>query len=278
MTKTAKTSPTFMCATALLEELKLAQGQLAPKAQKSAHATAKEQAENSLHLVARLVTDMDKAAWENFCSTAPTAGWCALEVCMQSGETTLQGDTLAPMAHSILGTQHEHAKDPLTQILLATPFVAQLEQEVQRAKRGDAPLSVVYFAFAAKDGHELMEDAPIIYKAVQEYGNICDTLGNVGQHHLGLILPGAKSFTAQNLVEDMLHLCTSKGLALRAGIASSKGNDCETSLLLEQAALALQEAILEKKEVCSYRPPAQDMETRRTLVQSHEKRFLFGGE
>ncbi len=285
MTKATKQSSTFTCARALLDELKMTHMHL------SSANDASRQGEKSLFVVARLIADMDRYMWEEFCKKAPSAGWCALEVCLQNGETTVPFTHVNPLQNMCtdMGSSQSET-DSLTQALLTTSFMTQLEQEVQRARRGNAPLSLAYFTLATDtpkhmqvnnggvDGKTLAHIFPVVYTAVQKCAESCDTLGSIGAHHLGLILPGAKVFTAQNLVEDVLSNCAAEGLKLKAGIATSLGIECEAISLLEQASMALEDAIQNKRYVSAYKAPVQTLDTRSTLVQSHEKRFLFGGE
>ncbi len=116
---------------------------------------------------------------------------------------------------------------------------------------------------------------PVVRMALRLHASSCDTIG-IYQGRLVLILPGAKIFTAQNLVEDILHYCKQEGYMLCAGITGHTGLHCTAQGLLEQSASALQDAIEQKVAVRLYKENLLVLDARRTLVQSHEKRFLFG--
>ncbi len=303
---------------------------------------------SSLHLVAKLVPQLGKEAWEALCAKAPSMGWCALECSFDDGHMHVhvplspeQGSEEREGTHvqdsqrqGKQGTSSQSDKlsvvDTLLYSLLDVPFIKQLEQEVARAARGNTALAVVRLAFQGRISNgkctedfsqmvgadvldEMLRDEgfsehgaafikdkatmhsqvsyeeaqkkegvlfssdviKLVQNALQIHACSCDTLG-VYQGEMILILPGAKIFAAQNLVEDILFYCKQQGYLLCAGIAGHMGAHCTVSALLEQSVSALNDAVEQKVAVRLYRENMHALDARRTLVQSHEKRFLFG--
>ncbi len=211
-------------------------------------------------VLARLMQGMDKKAWTELCAKAEPTSWCALEV--HDNPPSVQ---IAQLSTDTAAT--------LTDNLLTANFMKQLEKEVARACRSNAPLAVVRFNIVqdkANPNHDLNN---ILQKSLQQYTSICDFLGGINQEEFALILPGAKIFKAQNIVEDIIQFCTKQGLILKAGIASCAGKACQAKTLFKQAELALLEAQNQSANI--YKDPDVDLDA--TLVHSHEKRFLFGG-
>ncbi len=78
-------------------------------------------------------------------------------------------------------------------------------------------------------------------------------------------------------MEDILEECKRNALPLSAGVAVHVGPECSIQNFLEHAAIALKEACSHKEVSLSiYKKPNASLEAKRTLVQGHEKRFLFG--
>ncbi len=341
-----------------ISDMKVLMEELA-KVYKHMHAGDAESAlPSSLHMVAKLVPQLGKEAWEALCAKAPSMGWCALECSFENGHMHIHTPSsighMSGQAHSTQpqnipelcnddaerachdGAQRLAEKasvvDSLLYSLLDVPFIKQLEQEVARAARGNTALAVVRLAFQGRIfngkcvedfsqmvGADVLDemlrdegfsekgevfasqqqaspsDAPFetvaqkadenvlfssdviktVQGALQVHACSCDTFG-VYQGEMLLILPGAKIFAAQNLVEDILFYCRQQGYLICAGIAGNMGAHCSVAGLLEQSASALRDAVEQKVAVRLYRENMHALDARRTLVQSHEKRFLFG--
>ncbi len=161
-------------------------------------------------------------------------------------------------------------------LLLSASFLRQLKQEISRAKRGAAPLALVRFAIVDESAFSLERATRILHMAIEKHGEDCDTLGVLDIKNFALILPGARSFKAQSIVEDILDECRHNSLTLRAGIAVHTGNECSIQKFLEHAAAALEQALSQKVALFMYKKPHESLEAKRTLVLGHEKRFLFG--
>jgi hypothetical protein len=93
-----------------------------------------------------------------------------------------------------------------------------------------------------------------------------------------LVLPGAGVFKAQNMAESILQDFENAGGNCAAGIASAESpeNACAETLL-QQALAALRDIREREGRISVYRAQAENLSLRKTLVHSHEKRFLFSG-
>ncbi len=222
----------------------------------------------SYFVVAKLVSHMSQENWEKICTECLPDGWCALELSANSAFAHMANLTTAKKLHS---------PELIGQMLLAAPFLQQLEHEVLRTRRSPSSLALVQFSIADNCPCPLEKAIHIMYEAIQKHGAVCDALGILDPQHAALILPGASTFKAQNLVESILHDCMQQQLSLHAGIAVLTSGDCQRQKLLDNAAIALQNALQENVPMRMYIKSNTSLNETRTLVQSHEKRFLFGG-
>ncbi len=222
--------------------------------------TSKATPKGPFFILARLVHGMDKKSWTELCAKSSHTNWCALEV--HNNPPSLQVAKL-PI----------ETNDELTDNLLIAHFMKQLEREVARTIRSNAPLAVVCFTVLKQNKNTSNNSIDILLKAIEQNTNICDFFGGISQDEFGLILPGAKSFKAQNVAEDIIDFCTKQGLSIRAGIASCTGKTCQSTTLFQQAQQAAQN--MQNTGAQVFKNPSIDLDA--TLVHSHEKRFLFGG-
>ncbi len=217
---------------------------------------------SSAFVLARLLPHMDAKAWAELGNAALHKGWCTFK--LDNNIPTIQ--TPAPITTGV------NIQDNLTESLLKADFTQHLEAEVARSMRASSPIALIHFAY--NDSKSLKDAAQALQNAVYEYGCPCDIVGAISKKRLGLILPGAKIFKAQNVVEDIIEFCAQEGFALKAGIAHGVDKVC-SSTFMEQADLALQDAIKKGQDVHIFKKNEASIDA--TLVQSHEKRFLFGG-
>jgi hypothetical protein len=93
-----------------------------------------------------------------------------------------------------------------------------------------------------------------------------------------LVLPGAGVFRAQNITASILQGLEDAGIDCTAGIASAElpENACAATLL-QQATAALRHIRDQDDKISVYREQGESLSLRKTLVHSHEKRFLFSG-
>ncbi len=217
-----------------------------------------------LYVLACLMPNVDKNTWNTLCAAAPNIGWCALQLQVDPARIKVpQLPTNLPIDFN----------DSLIDPILFANFFQQLNMEVDRAVRSNSPLALACFANANNSKKNTPSSTPILQKAVQQYGGACDFLGNIDTEHMGLILPGAKIFKAQNIVEDIVAHCAKENVILKAGIAGNIGKNCNSTSLIDQANKALKDT--QNFNVRTYKEPSTDLDA--TLVHSHEKRFLFGG-
>ena len=170
-----------------------------------------------------------------------------------------------------------HVKPPLRP-LAGADFQRELEMESLRAKRGRCPLSLVLFApkFQGKNGKNT--DDQELLRCIAVHASPCDSLGRLPEKRYALVLPGAGVFRAQNIAESILQHYENSGYNCAAGIASVElpENTCAETLL-QQASAALQQIQNQDGNISVYREQAEVLSLRKTLVHSHEKRFLFSG-
>ncbi len=261
MTKKIKPSSPPLSAEDLMHELLQAHRELVPQEKG-------ETIPPSYFVVAKLVSNLDTRAWEKICAECLPEGWYTLELNEMSAFVHMANLTTGKR----LGSSNLEG-----QVLMASPFLLQAEKEIIRAKRGTAPLALVRLAFSEGCAFPLERALPILYEAMIEHGDICDTLGVLDTQNYALLLPGAKPFKAQSLVEDILDACAEKQLFLHAGIAHVCPDAKNVQILLENAAEAVHTAQRDNTPLRMYKKPAKSLDETRTLVLSHEKRFLFGG-
>ncbi|MDR0466880.1 MAG: hypothetical protein LBH94_05935 [Deltaproteobacteria bacterium] len=166
---------------------------------------------------------------------------------------------------------------PSLRPLAAAEFRRELERESLRAKRGRCPLSLVLFAPKFDAGNE-ETNARALLRCIEVHASPCDSLGLLPKLRYALVLPGAGVFRAQNITESILQLFANVGLDCAAGIAGAETpeNAC-AGTLLQQAAAALRQARDQDGKINVYREQTEILSLRKTLVHSHEKRFLFSG-
>ncbi len=219
---------------------------------------------SSAFVLARLMPSMNQEAWTTLCDKVPSVGWCALEI--NNNVPTIQAPMPVCMA--------SNAGEMLAASLLSAAFMQYLEAEVARCTRTNSSLSLVHFAQVTSPKKSFKDTTFILQKAVHKFGGSCDVMGPIDKEHIALILPGAKVFKAQNMVEDVVEFCKNEGLLLKGGIAEGAGK-YSAKTLMEQANIALKEALEHSQAVRIYQKAGANMDA--TLVQSHEKRFLFSG-
>ncbi len=246
----------------LLNELLTAQKELAKVQEVS------QQQGPSYFVIAKLMCNLDKESWKEVCKNTLLEGWCAFELGSENTLTSLQ------MAYN----EFEDSSDPvhiLEHLLLAVPIFKHLEQEIERARRTNTYLTFAQLSLQ-DECVEIERAAQIMQAALKEHASDCDRLGILDTKQFALLLPGANSFKAQLILDDILVFCQEKELPLYAGIASHLGTANTAKDFLEHAHSALLEAQTKRRALCIYQKPSNPNEDRLTLVHSHEKRFLFG--
>jgi hypothetical protein len=171
----------------------------------------------------------------------------------------------------------KHAK-PSLRLLSGTDFQHELKMESLRAKRGHCPLSLVLFAPKFQDANNKEADARELLRCIEIHASPCDSLGILPQVRYALVLPGAGIFRAQTITENILQRFEKSRHTCTAGIASAEipENACAETLL-QQAITALSQIPVQEGRISVYREQTQALSLRKTLVHSHEKRFLFSG-
>jgi hypothetical protein len=162
--------------------------------------------------------------------------------------------------------------------LAGSDFQHELEKESLRAERGRCPLSLVFFAPIFQDAKRKEVDARELLRCIEFHASPCDSLGLLPEMRYALVLPGAGVFCAQNIAESILQRFANLGHSCTAGIASAEFPEkvCAEKLL-QQAIAALRQIRDQNAKISIYRNQAEALSFRKTLVHSHEKRFLFSG-
>ena len=170
-----------------------------------------------------------------------------------------------------------HAKSSLRP-LAGSEFQRELENESLRAKRGRCPLALVLFAPTFQDARSKETNARALLRCIASHTSPCDSLGLLPEMRDALVLPGAGVFKAQNMTESILQDFENSGFNCTAGIASTESpeNACAETLL-QQALAALRTMREQGGKISVYREQVESLSLRKTLVHSHEKRFLFSG-
>ena len=170
-----------------------------------------------------------------------------------------------------------HAESSLRP-LAGADFRRELERESLRAKRGRCPLSLVLFAPQFQDPDAKETTARELLRCIEAHVSPCDSLGLLPKMRYALVLPGAGVFRAQHITESILQAFAQSGGACAAGIAGAEfaENACAETLL-QQAATALGHIQDQQSAINVYREQAEELSLRKTMVHSHEKRFLFSG-
>ena len=162
--------------------------------------------------------------------------------------------------------------------LAGSDFQHELEMESLRAKRGRCPLSLVLFAPKSQNADNKKPDVQELLHCIEMYISPCDSLGLLPEMRYVLVLPGAGVLKAQNIAESILRDLEKAGHNYTAGIASAElpENTCAETLL-QQAITALRQIQDQDGKISVYRAQTEALSLRKTLVHSHEKRFLFSG-
>ncbi len=168
------------------------------------------------------------------------------------------------------------ACDNLSARLLSDPALQrELETESLRARRGRCALSLALFASVDRCADE---NAAALLSRIRETASPCDSLGRLSDGTYALVLPGAGIFKAQSMVDDILRPLEDTDAAWAAGIAGAEaGENADAEKLLREARNALKAGIDRPGRAVVYRETEEALSIRRTLVHSHEKRFLFSG-
>ena len=162
--------------------------------------------------------------------------------------------------------------------LAGTAFRRELEKESLRAKRGRCALSLVLFAPQLQDADNTEKPARELLRCIEVHTSPCDSLGLLPEMRYALVLPGAGVFRAQNITESILRDFARSGVRCTAGIAGVElAENASAETLLQQAVTALRLIQDQNHTINVYREQAETLSLRKTLVHSHEKRFLFSG-
>lgn len=236
-------------------------------------------------LVARLLPGFSVNRWREFLRRYPTGRWCALPA----------GPGLLPD----MGGGAGNAPDHLAHLLMAEMFTVQMQRELLRLSRTGGDLALIEAGLydrcnlEAKLGLQGVQalEAHLV-ECLRQCREECDTLGCTGPGRYALLLPGVGVLRARLMAEQIQKIfavhaaeitaASGKGKhAARAvcaiGIAcADQGGRPTPESLLGKAAQAINEALAQKHGHISV-AGGSALESRNTLVQSSEKRFLFFG-
>ena len=163
-------------------------------------------------------------------------------------------------------------------LLKGPDFRHELEMESLRARRGRCPLSLVLFAPKFQDKDSKETETRELLHCIEHHASPCDSLGLLPKMRYALVLPGAGIFRAQNITENILQHFENSGYSCTAGIAGAENpEDASAETLLQQAVAALHQLQEQNGKIRVYHEQVETLSLRKTLVHSHEKRFLFSG-
>lgn len=230
-------------------------------------------------LTAALLRETDPELWREFCRRHPEGG-------------RLDGaDALAAAAGEADFSVREQAEGPLAQMLPADPFTRQISRELQLLARTGGELSLLC---AAVCGPEAESDGSLLGAALAEAlaeslhacQESCDSLGCTGPGRFALLLPGVGRLRARLLAEQVRqHFAARTANLLRRAedgplplcavgvVCAAQGRRPPARILIQQADAALHAAQASTEGISL----AEDPRERDSLVQAHEKRFLFFG-
>ena len=236
-------------------------------------------------LVARLLPGFSVGRWQEFLRRYPTGRWCALPA----------GPGLLPD----MGGGAGNAPDHLAHLLMAEMFTVQINRELLRLSRTGGELTLLEAGLCDRQTLESRLDHPT-FMALEEHlvdclrqcREECDTLGCTGQGRFALLLPGVSVLRARLMAEQIQKLFAVRAAEIAAASATGKhavktgcaigiacadqGGRPTPESLLGKAAQASDDALAQKRgHICVADGAA--LESRNTLVQSSEKRFLFFG-
>jgi len=236
-------------------------------------------------LVARLLPGFSVSRWQEFLRRYPTGRWCALPA----------GPGLLPDMSGGAG----NAPDHLAHLLMAEMFTVQIQRELLRLSRTGGDLALLEASLCDRDNLEARLGLPTVQAletrlvdCLRQCREECDTLGCTGPGRFALLLPGVGVLRARLMAEQIQKIfsvhaaevtaASGKGkhaakVACALGIAcADQGGRPSPEALLGKAAQAIDEAVAQKHgHICIAGGAA--LESRNTLVQSSEKRFLFFG-
>ena len=236
-------------------------------------------------LVARLLPGFSVNRWQEFLRRYPTGRWCALPA----------GPGLLPD----MGGGTGNAPDHLAHLLMAEMFTVQIQRELLRLSRTGGDLALVEACLYDRTNLEARLGLPTVQAleahlvdCLRQCREECDTLGCTGPGRFALLLPGVGVLRARLMAEQMQKIFAAHAAEITA--ASGKGKHAAKALcalgiacadqggrptpeaLLGKATQATREALAQKHgHICVAGGAA--LESRNTLVQSNEKRFLFFG-
>ena len=236
-------------------------------------------------LVARLLPGFSVSRWQEFLRRYPTGRWCALPA----------GPGLLPDMGGGAGSTPDH----LAHLLMEEMFAVQIQRELLRLSRTGGDLALVEASLCDRDNLEARLGLPTVQAlearlvdCLRQCREECDTLGCTGAGRFALLLPGVGVLRARLMAEQLQKIFAVHAAEVTASLGKGKhavramcalgiacadqGGRPTPEALLGKATQATHEALLQKQgHICVAGGAA--LESRNTLVQSNEKRFLFFG-
>jgi GGDEF domain-containing protein len=249
--------------------------------------------EEELRLVARFVSGLTLAQYEQVLDATRDRGWFSLLLRLDE-YPGLNG--LFQLAASLTVDVC-----PLTGALGSAAFARHLREELERAVRHHEDMAVIALDIALAPSAPQNEGAPpeaadaaamlaLARAAGLEMGG-GETLGHLDKDHMAIIAPGARQLKVRSLAERILDQFAAAlpfnspdfpARAARAGIACFNPGDPQTDpakladALRTQAIAALKTAPANQARM--FQRDTRSMAERTVLVQTGEKHFLFFGD
>lgn len=242
---------------------------------------------DKLLVVFHLVEHLNLEDWHDIVKKQGLTGWLALELSRSSNHS------MAALLKSIEGRLYAEFADQVTGLANELIFMRKLSQELQRASRSGAELSLAIVEIDEPAGPVPANMNPVYQCLAEHFSSATrdyDTVARLGEQRFALLLPAASSVKAQIMVgrilshfrEELFRFNESSQLSFTfsAGVATFGGRlrIPSTDEAVSMADVPLRSAQLQggnKVVMANHKPDTHS--DRATLVHSIEKQFLFSG-
>lgn len=247
---------------------------------------ARQRAEGTPVILARLVKNLSLEKWNQACKTWPLSEWRAFPVEENKKEIQPADEFFVSPFRDVRGA------------LTALMFERLLNRELKRLERNGGSLALLSVGIADQERLETALGKASVKRLNDLLGNIilsmldsCDSLGMAGEAQFLCSLPGMGQLAARDFAERCQHAFedAAKPFFPSGGVSAGKGAECSIGIvtilqtdrsrgkeLIKRAKKTL-EAALARKEGSIQQETASAPLDKTTLVQSQEKQFLFFG-
>lgn len=250
---------------------------------------------NDSLLLARLVKNLSKKDWQDFCQSYPHTQWYAIEV-HEDLENALR---IADISDN--GSQSAADSAMIVIALQSEMFIAQLKKELMRLSRSGGSLCLISAGIVEREKlSDRLGRKPVrqmeraLYDSMCGLLESCDSLGSITTGKYIALLPGIGQLKARRIAHQLQSTFSENAhsfMAAEGRAAAQSSPLCAVGILnivhdsrlragklFSQASEALEKALL-MGAPCINQVFSNEVWDEATLVHSNEKRFLFfGGE